>query len=214
MVAELPASGFHVEAVYFTDRFPHAAAANGVKISAREMDQISPLTTPSPVLAVVHKPAPTPDLTALAKSRVLALDTIRDPGNLGTIIRTADWFGMAAVIASPDTVDVFNPKCVQATMGSIFRVPVHYAALDVLRELKTKNSAFTIYGAMLEGRPSSELRGAAGAGALLIGNESLGVSPEAQRLVDVALTIKGAGGAESLNASVSAAVLMYEWAAL
>ena len=118
MVEEAVRSPFHVEAIYRRD-----------EIGEDAMKRISSLATPSPVLAVVRKPddiyvdgqGGIPGLLS-GKGLYLGLDTIRDPGNLGTILRIADWFGIDAVFAAPDTVDVFNPKTVQATMGAIFRV--------------------------------------------------------------------------------------------
>lgn len=128
MVEESLRSGFEVETVYRKD-----------EIGEEAMSRISALSSPSPVLAVVRKPL---DISIednallssyLGKSGLyLALDTIRDPGNLGTILRVADWFGIDAVFAAPDTVDVFNPKVVQATMGAIFRVKFHYAEIPAL----------------------------------------------------------------------------------
>ena len=127
MVEEALNSGFQVEAVYRKDEIGETA-----------MSRISSLASPSPVLAVVRKPADSKieNVTSLKPlisegGLFLALDTIRDPGNLGTILRIADWFGIKAVFASADTVDVFNPKVVQATMGAVFRVKLHY--LDLLR---------------------------------------------------------------------------------
>ncbi len=121
MVDEALRSGFDVETVYRKD-----------EIGEEQMGRISSLSSPSPALAVVRKPQ---DINlssdaalsgALGQSGLyLALDTIRDPGNLGTILRVADWFGIDAVFAAPDTVDVFNPKVIQATMGAIFRVKFH-----------------------------------------------------------------------------------------
>ena len=118
MVAEALASSFEVEKVYRADEIGSAAMA-----------RLSLLSSPSPALAIVRKPA---DIeignihSVPSKGLFLALDGIRDPGNLGTIIRTADWFGIDAVYASKDTVDIFNPKVVQSTMGAIFRVKFHY----------------------------------------------------------------------------------------
>ena len=110
MVSEALASGFEVVSVYRRD-----------EICEEAMARLSMLSSPSPVLAVVRQPAPAPFHPS--KGLFLALDGIRDPGNLGTILRVADWFGIDGVVASPDTVELYNPKVVQATMGAIFRVP-------------------------------------------------------------------------------------------
>ena len=131
MVEEALNSGFQVEAVYRKDDIGETA-----------MSRISSLASPSPVLAVVRKPADSKiENVASLKPLIsegglfLALDTIRDPGNLGTILRIADWFGIKAVFASADTVDVFNPKVVQATMGAVFRVKLHYLDLPSTSKL-------------------------------------------------------------------------------
>ena len=136
MVEEAVRSPFHVEAIYRRD-----------EIGEDAMKRISSLATPSPVLAVVRKPddiyvdgqGGIPGLLS-GKGLYLGLDTIRDPGNLGTILRIADWFGIDAVFAAPDTVDVFNPKTVQATMGAIFRVRMHYVDLPDRKSTRLNSS--------------------------------------------------------------------------
>ena len=137
MVEEALASGLKVENVYRADEIGNEA-----------MSRISALSSPSPVLAVVRKHSDiyADDLTSIEKmiskgGLYLALDTIRDPGNLGTILRIADWFGIDAVFAPRDTVDVFNPKVVQATMGAVFRVKMHYVDLPKLSKLVLDKAA-------------------------------------------------------------------------
>ena len=131
MVEEALRSPFKVENIYKKD-----------EIGDDAMKRITALASPSPVLAVVRKPSDiyvdeAEDLSGLFASGglFLALDTIRDPGNLGTILRIADWFGVDAVLAAKDTVDVFNPKVVQATMGAVFRVKMHYVDLPSVSEI-------------------------------------------------------------------------------
>ncbi|MCQ2165726.1 MAG: RNA methyltransferase [Bacteroidales bacterium] len=192
-----------------------------VKVYRREevgeetMSRLSQLSTPSPVLAVLRKPAPQP--VKVEKGLYLALDSIRDPGNLGTILRIADWFGIKSVVATPDTVEVFNPKVVQATMGAIFRVDFHYTELtsfarDVLE------AGGRVYGTFLDGRNiySRDLAtGADSPSVIVIGNESNGISDAMASLVSDRLYIppfpEGAQTSESLNAAVATAVTVAEF---
>lgn len=147
----------------------------------------------------------------------LALDTMRDPGNLGTVLRIADWFGINAVFASPDTVDVFNPKVVQSTMGAIFRVRFHYAAIPDLAKT-VLDAGGKVYGTFLDGRNiySADLDcGTASPVLIVIGNESEGISDEVARLVSDRLFIPpypaDDPGSESLNAAVATAVTVAEF---
>lgn len=147
----------------------------------------------------------------------LALDTMRDPGNLGTVLRIADWFGINAVFASPDTVDVFNPKVVQSTMGAIFRVRFHYADIPDLAKT-VLDAGGKVYGTFLDGRNiySADLDcGTASPVLIVIGNESEGISDEVARLVSDRLFIPpypaDDPGSESLNAAVATAVTVAEF---
>lgn len=147
----------------------------------------------------------------------LALDTMRDPGNLGTVLRIADWFGINAVFASPDTVDVFNPKVVQSTMGAIFRVRFHYADIPTLAKT-VLDVGGKVYGTFLDGRNiySADLDcGTASPVLIVIGNESDGISAEVARLVSDRLFIPpypaDDPGSESLNAAVATAVTVAEF---
>ena len=147
----------------------------------------------------------------------LALDTMRDPGNLGTVLRIADWFGINAVFASPDTVDVFNPKVVQSTMGAIFRVRFHYADIPDLAKT-VLDAGGKVYGTFLDGRNiySADLDcGTASPVLIVIGNESDGISAEVARLVSDRLFIPpypaDDPGSESLNAAVATAVTVAEF---
>lgn len=205
MVSEARKSGFEIVALYRKD-----------EIGDEAMSRISSLSSPSPVLAVVRQRAvPVPSM--VGKGLYLALDSIRDPGNLGTIIRIADWFGIEAVVASPDTVELYNPKVVQSTMGAIFRVSFHYAdipsfARDIL------SSGGKVFGTFLDGRDiySRELStGEESPSVIVIGNESNGISPAVAELVSDRLYIPpfpaGAETSESLNAAVATAVTVAEF---
>jgi TrmH family RNA methyltransferase len=213
MVEEARSSAFKVEEVY-----------ERKDIGEDAMKRISALASPSPVLAVVHKPedayvddASTLDELLAEGGLYLALDTIRDPGNLGTIIRIADWFGIKAIFAAKDTVDVFNPKVVQATMGAVFRVRFHYVDLSQLCE---RVHAFDgrIYGTFLDGEnmygtdlDSGEERPSV----IVIGNESEGISNEIGKAVTDRLYIPpypvDSPGSESLNAAIATAITVAEF---
>lgn len=187
------------------------------------MSRISMMSSPSPSLAVIKKPADSeiPDDKiheyVAGGGLYLALDSIRDPGNLGTIIRTADWFGADAVFASPDTVDIFNPKVVQSTMGAIFRVRFHYCSIPVLCK-EVKYAGGNAYGTFLDGQEiySQKLNiGAVSPALVVIGNESSGISSKVEAEVTDRLYIpsypRGERGSESLNAAVAASITLSEF---
>ena len=211
MVEEALRSPFHVEAVYRRD-----------EIGEEAMKRMSALASPSPVLAVVRKPSDIvlediSDVEIPGKGLFLGLDTIRDPGNLGTILRIADWFGIDAVYAAKDTVDVFNPKVVQATMGAVFRVRMHYVDLPALSERMLEKDG-RIYGTFLDGRNmySRDLdTGLLKPVMIVIGNESEGISDRMASLVSDRLYIPpypaDDPGSESLNAAVATAVTVAEF---
>ena len=164
--------------------------------------EIGSLKTPNKLLAVVKKP----QTDIVNKTFILALDGIQDPGNFGTIIRTADWFKVDLIVCSKGTVDLFNPKVVQSSMGSIFRVPVIYE--DLAQYLK--NSELPIYGAFLEGNnvynemlPPQAI--------LVMGNEGNGISSEIKASVTKSIHIPQYGGAESLNVSIATGILLSEF---
>lgn len=213
MVQEASDSPFDVENVYRKE-----------DIGADAMSRISALSSPSPVLAVVKKPEDSiiNDVAVLMPllqkgGLYLALDAIRDPGNLGTILRIADWFGIEAVFASKDTVDVFNPKVVQSTMGAIFRVKMHYVDLPALFE-KIRAIDGKIFGTFLDGKNMYEREldnGAEAPSVIVIGNEANGISNEVEALVSDRLYIppypQDSPGSESLNAAVATAITVAEF---
>ena len=201
MVAEALSSRFEVESVYRTEEIGEVA-----------MSQISQLSSPSPALAVVHMPAePSPaEIDDLVASRplCLALDSVRDPGNLGTIVRIADWFGIDAIFASHDTVELFNPKAVQATMGAIFRRKVFYCDLEDVAE-KFAAAGMPVYGTFLDGADiySENL---SESGLIVMGSESNGISAKIAAKVTSRLFIppypRDAAGSESLNVAIATAI--------
>ena len=206
LVEEALRSGFEIVGLYRTE-----------DIGAEAMSRISQLTHPSPALAVVRQPAPAMAAPILSPDElVLALDGIRDPGNLGTILRIADWFGIRQVLASEDTVEVFNPKVVQATMGAIFRVRVHYCRLARVLGCPAGPgmTAVPVYGTFLKGDNIYEADLTRG-GVLLMGSEANGISPEVAATVTRKLFIPpfppGAHTSESLNVAVATAIACSEF---
>ena len=185
--------------------------AEGELISEKEMERISQLKTANSVLAVVELPKYKLSLANPAKNLVLALDRIQNPGNLGTIIRLADWFGISDIVCSEETADCFNPKVVQATMGAILRVRVHYTNLAAWLG---KEHHSNIYGTFLEGENiySAELEKS---GVIVMGNEGQGISSEVAATVSHKLLIPpypaDRCGSESLNVAVATAVICSEF---
>lgn len=187
--------------------------ADVVDASQSEIEQVSLMRSPQSVVGVFEKPAYKLDLERLKDKLVLALDTVQDPGNLGTIVRLADWFGISDVVCSMETADVYSPKVVQATMGAIARVKVHYVDLpSVLGEV---SGSLPIYGTFLDGENiyASTL---SRQGIVVMGNEGNGISAMVERCVNQRITIPnyGAGDfgrSESLNVAVATAVVCSEF---
>ena len=174
-----------------------------IRVSADELEKISQLTTPNKVVAIVEKIQWKHD-PEIKDNISLALDTIQDPGNMGTIIRLADWFGIKNIFCSADCADAYNPKVVQASMGSITRVRVEYT--DLFSFLKNNNDV-RIYAAILDGRDVTKMEKIT-EGIIVIGNESKGVNEEIVNLSNVQITIPGKGKAESLNAAVATGIIL------
>lgn len=194
------------------------------EIGEEKMSRISAMSASSPCLAVVRQPSQLSLNTVEQLSEVLgdgglflALDSLRDPGNLGTIIRIADWFGIKAIFASVDTVELFNPKVVQATMGAIFRVNFHYCDLTMLSDAVARVNG-SITGTFLDGDDiySTALPlGNEAASVIVIGNESNGISAEVEKCVTKRILIPpfpaDSRTSESLNAAVATAVTVAEF---
>lgn len=181
-------------------------------VTAKELSSISLLTTPNNVLTTVRIPEPVFDMHITERSLVITLDDIRDPGNLGTIIRIADWFGVKHILCSETSVDAYNPKCIQATMGSVARVNIYYE--NVQEILKQCSANTQIYGAFLSGDNIYNVQ-LENKGFLIIGNEANGITPEIEKLVKKRLFIPtdndSASHAESLNASAATAIICSEF---
>ena len=177
----------------------------------KDIERASLLKTPQDVLAVFRRPEYDLDNEVLKNELSLVLDGIQDPGNLGTIIRLADWFGIKRVICSPDTADVYNPKTVQASMGAIARVQVFYKSLtDWLDEIKN----VPVYGAFLEGK-NIYTETLSYSGLIVMGNEGNGISPSVEKRITQKLYIPNyppeAESTESLNVAVATAIVCSEF---
>jgi len=202
LVSELLQSGWEPRYLYATEMLD--AVPDAQYIGEQELKKISGLVHPNKVLGVFEIPSAEPPLMS---GWLMALDGVRDPGNLGTIIRLCDWFGIGDILCSLDTVDCYNPKVLMATMGSIARVRVHY--LDLGESLNA--SDLPLFGASMEGRTLTDHRFPE-EGILVMGSESHGISPEIRELLTDVVSIPsfGQSGAESLNVGTAAAILLYE----
>lgn len=178
-----------------------------------EIKKISQLTTPRDVIAVFEIPMPVDLPEDLSNRLVIALDRVQDPGNLGTIIRIADWFGISDIIASNDTADCFNPKVVQATMGAIGRVKIHYVE-SLADTLAMLSGLMPVYGTFLDGENifTSPL---SPRGVIVMGNEGAGISDAVARAITSRLLIPpypvGSDTVESLNVSMATAITVAEF---
>ncbi|GAA4386141.1 RNA methyltransferase [Hymenobacter koreensis] len=209
-VRELLSSALTVERLLYTADFatavqvPHQLAGVADVVTPDELTRLGTLQTNDAALAVVRIPEERP-LQAQAGELLLALDQVRDPGNVGTLIRLADWYGLAGVVLSETCADAWNAKTVAASMGSFTRVPVWHRPLP--EWLAALPPSLPVYGADLHGdnvhqqhlRPS---------GVLVMGSESHGLTPEVEAHLTQRLHIPGRGGAESLNVAISAAILL------
>ncbi len=204
IVTELITSGFGIQKVYGVKDWMNANTdiPHFAEVSEEELKKISNLETPNKVLAIFNKKhgAQIPDL----KNKIsLVLDGIQDPGNLGTIIRIADWFGIENIIASEDTADIYSPKVVQSTMGSIGRVNIFYIDLKSFFQ----SNKIVVMGAMLNGKNLASLEKITEC-LLVIGNESRGIRTEVEPYIQQRITIPKTGYAESLNAAVATGIIL------
>ncbi len=207
MVEEAMASDFKLVALYTTDEAFATEHSTAMDVTTREMEMMSALATSSQHLAVLQQKIFS--INDLSESLLLVLDGVADPGNMGTIIRTADWFGISTILCTDDCVDIYNPKVVQSTMGSIFRLKVISAPQDEIRSILIKNEYHTT-GADLQGTQLFQYSFQQKT-ALVIGSESHGIRKEMKALLHDRITIPGSGNAESLNASVAAGIIMAAW---
>lgn len=210
IVKELIASQFEVSIIYATNEWiSNNIGLKNVKVEEVTADELSKIAThqhPDQVVAVAKVPSYNLPTTLIGKKFVL-LDQVNDPGNAGTIIRSADWFGWDGVIFSENSVEIFNPKVINSAKGSLFRTPVFQG--DIASFL-TQNSDFEVYGALMEGDSIYNVSFSEKA-ILIIGNEANGISPEISSFINQAITIPRLGGAESLNAGVAASIIFSHW---
>ena len=206
-INELLQSNFELEHLYVTiDEFKSVKKKKKTVISDADLKKISALTTPNTCLAVFKIPKEKP---VLNKGLIVALDTIRDPGNMGTILRLCDWFGINQVVCSKETVDLYNPKVVQATMGSIARVNVNYLNLKDFLE----TTSLPIYGTFMDGEDLYNSK-ITNEGIIILGNEANGISKEIEELVTKRITIPRFGNlqqTESLNVATATAIVLSEF---
>ena len=205
LVLDLLESDIQVDKIYCLPEFESLKPDKVHLVSERELGSISSLNAPNAVLAIFKIPESKP---VLKKGLAIALDGVNDPGNLGTIIRLCDWFGIPQILCSQNTVDCFNPKVVQSTMGSLARVQINY--LDLAEHLK--NEKRTIYGTFMEGE-SLYQTSFEEEGILVLGNEANGISGEIRSLVTKELGIPQFGSlqkTESLNVAMATAIFLSE----
>lgn len=205
-VKELINSGIAIEHIYTIDSDLDLLGEKGTIITPKELNKISFLKTPQKVLGVFQIPESGP---VNHEGLIIALDAVSDPGNLGTIIRLCDWFGVKDLVCSPDTVDCFNPKVVQATMGSIARVNVSYQPLETF----LNDGNLTSFGTLMEGDNiySSDLPERA---IVVFGNESHGISDSIKERISKAITIPQFSNhqqTESLNVANAVAIVLSEF---
>lgn len=211
-------SGIETEGLYATKEWiegniQYLSKIDAGEVSVKELKKISNLKNPSEVLAVFKMPDYVAPNLHEVKEVIIMLDDMRDPGNMGTIIRTADWFGIRHIICSPDSVDAYNPKVVQASMGSLSRVRIHYQNLE--KVIRSKPDYLKVFGAVLDGDNIVELA-KPNHGIILIGSEAHGISKKLIPLIDKKITIPhtpsfDGSSAESLNASIATAIICYEF---
>ena len=173
-------------------------------------DSISDTQTPQGILAVLGLERKLLEDAALTGGLLVILDTIKDPGNMGTIIRTADAAGCAGVIVPDGCVDVFNPKVLRSSMGSVFHVPIYHCSSIAEAMNTARTHGFVLYASHLEGSISVYEANLTGQVALIIGSEAEGIGADAAENADLLIRIPMEGRAESLNASVAAGVLIFE----
>ena len=204
LAEELLKSDYRIRKIYATTDWEPSVSPKEevVTISEAELERISSLQTPNKVLLIAEQPLKK-TAPLLSKGLTLLLDGIQDPGNLGTLIRIADWFGIKQIIAGEHTAELYNPKVIQSTMGSFIRVNVTYQSLkEVLTSCK-----LPVYGALLKGENVNIMKPVTD-GLLVIGNESKGISNELLSYITYPVTIPRMGGAESLNAAVAAGIIL------
>ncbi len=220
IVSELLTSKYYITTIVAVDEWIHNnheqinKSIELLKSNSEELARISSMKTPNKVLAVVKMPEPDFKINDINNQLSIVLDNIQDPGNLGTIIRIADWFGIEHVICSKNSAELYNPKVLQATMGAFLRVKVIYTELtDFFKEVK-KNCRLPVYGTFLKGK-NIYTETLSIPGIIVMGNESKGISPGLVGFIDEKITIPSFNSkiykTESLNVSMATAIICSEF---
>jgi TrmH family RNA methyltransferase len=207
VIQELLQSNFELEHLYSTqDDFEEVSKAKKTLIDDNDLKKISALSTPNTCLAVFKIPV---EKNRIESGLIVALDSIRDPGNLGTILRLCDWFGIKQLLCSKETVDIYNPKVVQATMGSIARVNVNYLDLNAF----IAQTKLPVFGTFMDGENIYKTS-LPQEGIIVMGNEANGISDELESLIQNRLSIPRFGDiqkTESLNVATATAIILSEF---
>lgn len=208
LIEELIGSNFIISNIHYTGEADFNFPLPGLseKISEKELQMLSSFKTPNRIIAYAEMP----DAGAVElheKGINIMLDGVSDPGNLGTIIRLADWYGIEQVICSENSVELYNPKVIQSSMGSIFRVKVRYSSLTEI--IKSASDTYPFYLAEMEGEPVYKMNFPENF-SLIMGSESHGISEELKELVKNKITIPKRGEAESLNVAVATGIICSE----
>lgn len=217
MVGELLKSSYEIKEICATNnwlnqnnKLASKRCQTLVEVKDQELERISSLNSPNQVLAIVKRKEPKP--IELKSHLVIVLDEIKDPGNLGTIVRIADWYGIENIICSENTVDIYNPKAIQSTMGSLFRVNITYK--NLYNYISNLPSNYPIYGTIVEGGENIYEETLSKEGLIIIGSESHGISKEIIPQITHPITIPNFSinqKTESLNASIATAIICSEF---
>jgi TrmH family RNA methyltransferase len=220
LVSEFLKAGMPVKAIYARSGFLEKLPDNLIKnisdinsVSIDDLKRISTLKTPHNAIAIVHMPDIEQSHESIFKNLCIALDFVQDPGNMGTIVRTAAWFGIKNIVCSADCVDVFNPKVIQSSMGAIIHTNIIYTSLTEFLKSARENG-LKIYGTLLEGHSIYDYK-LDSKGVILLGNESKGISENLFPYITDKIMIPKAGtssyGIDSLNVSIAAAIICSEF---
>lgn len=211
LISEIRSSHLHIRKIYALDGVFEGAEV--AVVTSKEMERISLLKTPSKAVALVEIPRHRLHMEALRSQLVLALDEVQNPGNLGTIIRLADWYGIRDILCSPTCADCFNPKVVQATMGAILRVRIHYVDLPTLLD-EARAASVPIYGTFLEGEDLYQTDLTPN-GIIVMGNEGRGISQEVAARISHKVLIPPYPAdrrtTESLNVAMATGIICAEF---
>lgn len=207
VIRELLNSEFELDQIFCSEPiFSDLKSDNQLLISPNDLKKITALTTPNNCLALFKIPLTKP---IVSNGLVIVLDDIRDPGNLGTIIRLCDWFGVSQLVCSPETVDVYNPKVIQATMGSLKRIQINYAPLEEY----LRNCELPVYGTFMDNENIYKAKLPKKA-AIIMGNEANGISEKLDKFVSKKISIPRFGPiqkTESLNVASATAIILSEF---